>query len=154
MRILLATDGSPCSELAVRELCQRTWPADTEVEVVSMPDTPIPLIPDPLLIGAASHYADHENNLRLAQERVEQTAQRIRGEVPGLRIFTRVIDEAPAQSIVDEAKRWDADLILVGSHGYGPFKRFLLGSVSQAVVQHAPCSVEIVRCKHPKADEP
>ena len=47
--------------------------------------------------------------------------------------------------IVEEAERWGADLILVGSHGYGSVKRFMLGSVSQAVATHAPCSVEIVR---------
>ena len=43
---------------------------------------------------------------------------------------------------VDEAS---ADLIVVGSHGYGVWDRFLLGSVSQAVALHAKCSVEIVR---------
>ena len=47
--------------------------------------------------------------------------------------------------ILDEAERWKADLIVVGSHGYGAWQRFLLGSVSQAVVSHAKCSVEVVR---------
>ena len=48
--------------------------------------------------------------------------------------------------ILDEAESWGADLIVLVSHGYGPLKRFLLGSVSQAVVSHAKCSVEVVRC--------
>jgi hypothetical protein len=39
-----------------------------------------------------------------------------------------------------------ADLIVVGSHGYRALERFLLGSVSQSVVSHAACSVEVVRC--------
>jgi nucleotide-binding universal stress UspA family protein len=47
----------------------------------------------------------------------------------------------------------DADLIVVGSHGYRGFKRFLLGSVSQAVASHAKCSVEIVRCRQVNEDE-
>jgi nucleotide-binding universal stress UspA family protein len=47
--------------------------------------------------------------------------------------------------IIDEAERWGADLILVGSHGNGPGGRFLLGSVAQAVALYAPCSVEIAR---------
>jgi nucleotide-binding universal stress UspA family protein len=50
--------------------------------------------------------------------------------------------------ILKEASRWQADLILLGCHGYGNVKRFLLGSVSQAVALHAPCSVQIVRTKH------
>ena len=53
---------------------------------------------------------------------------------------------APRPVILDEAENWGADLIVMGSHGYGAWKRFLLGSVSQAVVSHAKCSVEVVRC--------
>jgi hypothetical protein len=49
--------------------------------------------------------------------------------------------------ILDEAERWGADLIVVGSHGYRAWERFLLGSVSQAVVSHAKCSVAVVRCR-------
>jgi nucleotide-binding universal stress UspA family protein len=49
--------------------------------------------------------------------------------------------------ILDEAERWDADLIVLGSHGYNGWQRFLLGSVSHAVATHAHCSVEIVRQK-------
>jgi nucleotide-binding universal stress UspA family protein len=54
---------------------------------------------------------------------------------------------SPRSVILDEAESWGADLVVVGSHGYGAWQRFLLGSVSQAVVSHAKCSVEVVRCK-------
>ncbi len=50
--------------------------------------------------------------------------------------------------ILEEAENLETDLIIVGSHGYGAVKRFLLGSVSQAVALHAKCSVEIVRIKN------
>ena len=49
--------------------------------------------------------------------------------------------------IVDEAENWKADLIVVGSHGYTGIKKWLLGSVAQSVVSHAPCSVEVVRSR-------
>ena len=52
----------------------------------------------------------------------------------------------PRTVILDEAESWGADLIVVGSHGYRAWERFLLGSVSHAVVSHAKCSVEVVRC--------
>ena len=52
----------------------------------------------------------------------------------------------PRPVILDEAESWKADLIVLGSHGYTPWKRLLLGSVSQAIVSHAKCSVEVVRC--------
>ena len=47
--------------------------------------------------------------------------------------------------IVEAAADWDADLIVLGSHGYGFWERNLLGSVSDSVVHHAPCSVMVVR---------
>lgn len=53
----------------------------------------------------------------------------------------------PKHAIIDEAEAWDADLIVVGSHGYRGLTKLWLGSVSQAVASHAKCSVEIVRSR-------
>jgi nucleotide-binding universal stress UspA family protein len=58
----------------------------------------------------------------------------------------RIVPGSPRTVILEEAEDWDADLIVVGSHGYRAWERFLLGSVSQSVVSHAKCSVEVVRC--------
>jgi nucleotide-binding universal stress UspA family protein len=59
-----------------------------------------------------------------------------------------VIRTGDARSvIVDEARKWSADLIVMGSHGYSGLKRLLLGSVAAYVVSHAPCSIEVVRRK-------
>ena len=59
------------------------------------------------------------------------------------------VQGSPRNAILEEAERWGADLIVVGSHGYRAWERFLLGSVSQAVVAHAHCSVEVVRSRKP-----
>ena len=53
----------------------------------------------------------------------------------------------PHTEIVDAAKDWPADLIVVGSHGRGGVRRALLGSVADGVVRHAPCPVLVVRAK-------
>jgi nucleotide-binding universal stress UspA family protein len=50
--------------------------------------------------------------------------------------------------ILSEAAEWNADLIVVGSHGRRGVNRLLLGSVSEAVALHAQCSVAIVRTPH------
>ena len=52
--------------------------------------------------------------------------------------------------VVDVARKWRADLIVVGSHGRTGLGRILLGSVSDYVAHHAPCSVQIVRMKNKK----
>ncbi len=62
-----------------------------------------------------------------------------------LKISCELIQGPSAQVIVEEAERWGADLIVMGSRGLGAWNRLMLGSVSSAVVHHARCSVEIVR---------
>ncbi len=56
-----------------------------------------------------------------------------------------VENDSPAGAICDYAGANQVDLIVVGSHGYGAAKRFLLGSVAERVVRHAPCAVLIAR---------
>jgi nucleotide-binding universal stress UspA family protein len=51
----------------------------------------------------------------------------------------------PRAVILDTAKTWGANLIVLGSHGRRGMDRFLLGSVSEAVAIHAHCSVEVIR---------
>jgi nucleotide-binding universal stress UspA family protein len=69
------------------------------------------------------------------------------GEITPMSLSSAVIVGGAKEVILDEAERWGADLIVVGSHGHHGLRRFLLGSVSRAVASHARCSVEIVRGK-------
>ena len=72
-----------------------------------------------------------------------QTAQALR--TAGFKVATTTEEGNPKSVIVDFAAKWPADLIVMGSHGDKGFDRFLLGSVSESVVRHAPCSVQVVR---------
>ena len=69
----------------------------------------------------------------------------MREKNPALTVTTVAIEGSPKSVILEEAEKFGADLIVVGSHGYGMVEGFLLGSVSNAVALHAKCSVEIVR---------
>ncbi|HEX5082518.1 MAG TPA: universal stress protein [Blastocatellia bacterium] len=102
-------------------------------------------------------WHDAGGNLERAREimkgRAERTtecaAEALRPSA--LSVETVAPDCDPRSVIVDEAKEWSADLIIVGSHGYTVLKRRLPSSGAQTVVSHAPCSVEVVRRK--QADE-
>lgn len=145
MKILLAIDDSPFSTEAVGAVGGRPWPTGTTVRVLSA----VQLIPPP----AAELWYDAGGSLQLAQQellnRAEQlTARAVKAlNTVGLTAEPVVREGDPRSLIVDEAKEWDADLIVVGSHGYTGLKRWLIGSVAQSVVTHAPCSVEVVRQK-------
>jgi nucleotide-binding universal stress UspA family protein len=147
MRILLAIDGSPCSETAVQSVAQRRWPAPTQIEVVTVVFTHMPTIPDPTLTGIAMHWTAIEDARRRAPILIEDAQSQLRGRTD-VEVTSMILEGHPADVIIEEARRWNADLIVVGSHGYGPVKRLALGSVSGRIATHAPCSVEIVRCPH------
>ncbi len=75
-----------------------------------------------------------------------QAAQTLRPA--GFKVTSSVEEGDPREVILNSADTWNADLIMVGSHGRKGFDRLLVGSVSEAVARHARCSVEIVRI-HP-----
>jgi nucleotide-binding universal stress UspA family protein len=63
----------------------------------------------------------------------------------GLKATGAVLSGNPKEVILEEAQKWAADLIVVGSHARRGFKRYLLGDVSEAVAMNAHCSVVVVR---------
>lgn len=86
----------------------------------------------------------------LAKNEVNEAEGHIRKYFDGkdVDVTTDALAGFPDKTIIEEATSWNADLIVVGSHGRGFWGR-LLGSVSNGVVHHAPCSVLVVR-KHDK----
>lgn len=146
MKILLAIDGSACSALAVAEVVRRPWPADSQFRIISVVEPHVALAPGPFL---SAPYLEEVEKVagQQAQEAVERAAASLREAGRELEVSTEILTGSPRRVIVEEAEKWNADLIIVGSHGYRSWERMLLGSVSQAVAMHAECSVEIVRQK-------
>lgn len=148
MKILIATDGSKYSEAAVEKVCQMIKNAETaEIKIVSVYDLPIMAVSAPYALPAGYNPALETELKKLSAEAVSQTESKIRKCFQGAKvnITTRVLCGEPKQAVVEEAEEWGADLLVVGSHGYGFWERMFLGSVSSAVVHHAPCSVLVVR---------
>lgn len=80
-----------------------------------------------------------------AKDLVNKIAETLRSK--NLKVSTDIIRGEPKSKILDAAEQWNAELIVLGSLGRTGLERFLLGSVSEAVAQHAQCSVEIVRSR-------
>ncbi|HWP43254.1 MAG TPA: universal stress protein [Blastocatellia bacterium] len=142
MRILLATDGSQCSVAAARSIASRPWPEATEVRVVSAVDLVVPVI-EPWY-GAPELIGRIERETSKLAEKAVNSARQILSDA-GIESSESILVGNPKVSILDEAKDWDADLIVVGSHGRRGIDRALQGSVSEAVAMHAHCSVEVIR---------
>jgi nucleotide-binding universal stress UspA family protein len=97
--------------------------------------------------GATNFYAEALKDARRgARDAADGAAAKLRhGETGGLKVDTVTPTGFAVELILEEADKWGADLIVLGSQGRGFWERLLLGSVSQAVASRAPCSVEIVR---------
>ncbi len=143
MKILLAVDGSEFSDVAVEEVVRRPWPPESEVKVITAFETPV-FVGTEVWAVPPEYFEQLDNSVRETAKGVIDGALKKFGD-KALKISSEIIGGSPRQVIVDEAERWGADLIVMGSRGLGAWNRLLLGSVSSAVVHHAKCSVEIVR---------
>lgn len=146
MKIIIATDGSEFSRAAIEKACGiAVKPDETEIKIVSVYQAYIPLDIYP---QSAQYAIDYEKAIsEQAQKYADEAAHLIEKCLPQakLNITTEVKMGATDRVIIETAESWNADLIVVGSHGRGFWGRTLIGSVSDAVVHHAPCSVLVAR---------
>jgi nucleotide-binding universal stress UspA family protein len=140
MNILLAVDASLASQSAVDQVAARPWPAGSQAEVLTVVEN--------LGTWALGSIAQEiEARARLV---AEAAAKRLLAH--GLKAKGTVAKGDPKTVILDHAAAMHADLIVVGANGLGAVERFLLGSVSRAVLRFSPCSVAVVRGAGSAAD--
>jgi nucleotide-binding universal stress UspA family protein len=144
MKILLPIDDSDSSRHALQMLLAHMRADGAEVRIVNVVEQFSAYISADLIPHRVPYVAEierdrHEEAARFVNSTVE-TLQKA-----GFRVSGDVVDGDPTSVILDESAKWDADLIVIGSHGWKGLNRLLLGSVSDAVARHATCSVEIVR---------
>jgi nucleotide-binding universal stress UspA family protein len=144
MHMLVPTDGSDCAEGALRAVAARPWPEGTEIRVICVPEVPVlagayPYYPPEVVLEVAAANDAH------AREAVQKGASILKKA--GLCVMEEVLEpqESPVRGVLGMADMWNADLIVLGSHGRRGFDRYVMGSVSESVALHAHCSVEVVR---------
>lgn len=148
MKILIATDGSKYSANAAKKCCEFIKSTEgLEIKIISAVEPVRPVPAEPFGVSTEFYLEVESAAKKKAGDFVEEI-KKIIEENSGdskIKIETVIPVSAPKTAIVEEAKEWEADLIVVGSHGYGFWNRMFLGSVSDAVMHHAPCSVLVVR---------
>ena len=152
MKILLAVEGSVYSDAAVEELAKLPWPPESEVKVITAAEKPVPMV---TWVVSPDYFKELDKSVRKAVQPVIDSALLKLKTITDktVKISSEIIQGPPRQVILDEAEKWGADLIVMGSRGLGVWNRLLLGSVSSAVVHHAKCSVEIVRTPQTKESD-
>jgi nucleotide-binding universal stress UspA family protein len=152
MRVLIAVEDEQYGQAIIDFVTKHNWPADSEFKIVH--------VVEPLLVGSyMSIYPSPmleeitEENVKYATKLVADMKEKLSKAYPNHHVFSDVFTEIPKYGILTAATEWKADMIVMGSHGRRGISHFLLGSVAEAVMSHADCSVTIVRLPADKKQE-
>ena len=141
--ILFATDGSPSAALAQEKAIELARVLGAQLVAVSVAHPALP----PVGYGGYG-YSDVVAELTKADhKRLETLLSEVAGaaEVAGVSCSTVVANGFAVEEICRRASEYEAQLIVVGSHGWGAARRLFSGSVSTGLVHTAPCPVLVVR---------
>lgn len=143
VRIVVGFDSTKGAQAAVTAIAERTWPAETEIRLISVVEGAQQAFVGELVPPV---FADDAENYSVLNELASRAIGELRAK--GLSASHSLTNGDPKTVLVEEAERWNADTIFVGANAFGSnFERFLIGSTSAAVAARAHCSVEVVRTK-------
>lgn len=133
MKILVAVDSSGFADNILNEIAGRNWDPGTEIRLVTSIET-------------TGHWDADDQYLHqcrvILNERAKTLLKKLR---KGVKVIGEAVEGSASSTINRTAEEWGADLIIIGSHGDTGVRKAGLGSVAAAVVNEAPCSVEVVK---------
>ena len=146
MRILLAIDGSACSDRATELVSTFALPPESVVRVIAVQQPFLDILGmswGTIGDSASNTELEEERDARVLHDAIERAEIALRR--PGLKLEGFLVRGRPASAIVDEAGAMEADLVVMGSRGHGTIATMVLGSTASEVVYHAPCPVLVAR---------
>ena len=139
-RILVPTDASEYSRRALKTALELARSFQAEVILLHVSYTPQAYWGYTISYGITVTQEQLEENGELALE-----ATLMGMDSTAVTLHKKVESGHPVTVILEELKKENIDLIVMGSHGYGPISGSVLGSVSQRVLQRASCPVLIIK---------
>lgn len=139
-KILIAVDNSTCAEKAAQTGYEMAAKFDSEVALINIIEpAPATVNPDftlaPVFLEA---YDNSEENSHLLLKEIENKHSR------GIKTTYLSIIDTASHGIIQQAEEWDAELIVIGTHGRTGLYHFLMGSVAEHVARKSACPVLIV----------
>ena len=142
--IMLATDGSPTAEEATKQAVELARQFDTELVIVTAWDIPY----STLGYSAIPPVGDLLKSGKEQAEKVSGEAAKL-AQTAGVPAQTVVLRGFPVEQITAAAVSFEPAILVLGSHGWGPLKRMVFGSVSTGVLHRASCPVLVVPAAAP-----
>ncbi len=161
MKVLIAYDGSDCANHAIEDLSRAGLADDVEALILTATETWLPKDFENESFVQTLGWTGAENFKQLrgaalekvaeGDKLVEDASRCVQEKFPAWQMRHKAISGFPEHEIVAEANSWEADLIVIGSHGRGGVGRLFLGSVSLKVLSEADCSVRVARGSNARA---
>jgi nucleotide-binding universal stress UspA family protein len=145
--VLVPLDGSPLAECAldeVKKMAQEGWGCIGSVTILY-----VEVIPAHWVAEGANVLDVVQFEHRRAEEYVAGVEERLGAE--NIAVKSAILEGRAAETIVQFARDNDIDLIVIGSHGYSGFKKWVFGSVALRVLHDSHVPVLLVRPKQPEA---
>ena len=142
-RILVPIDGSATSNCALAEAIKLARQHAAQVELVNVYEDILYWVDENYI-----NYTELQETIRLNAEKLLTKAQAevIQAGIPVEAKLLEAKNNRIENVIIEEAKRWQAELIVIGTHGRSGFTRLMLGSVAEGVVRSASIPVLLIRC--------
>ena len=155
-KILVAVDKSPMNQDVLDKAINIAKDNNSNLMLLYIISIDDPGSPTPYIPSMSQYYPATGNELTIEvwQQQWEEfqregleMLQSFAAEARkvDLKVEYRQLSGSPSRSICNIAREWEADLIVIGRRGRSGLSEMLLGSVSNYVVHHAPCSVLIVQ---------
>ena len=153
MKVLIAYDGSDCSNAAIENLKRAGLPHEGEALVVSVADESWPHTKSPGTEKStfANPWAD---SLQEAETFAKSAADQIQSGFPAWTVSSEALWGSASKAVLKTIGWWKPDLLIVGSHGRSAAGRLVMGSVSLNLLHHAKCAVRVVRSDGPAKTGP
>lgn len=146
--VILALESEEHSQSLIDHVLEFPWSEYTTFKCVNIvSELHRGLLAEPEITQGEELHAHYQDMVAGSAAWLEVASQKLNNKFGKRVAKAEVLLGEPRQALVELAKSWPADLIVMGSHGRRGFEKSILGSVSEAVAMHAPCSVEIIRVK-------